>query len=224
MGHRNRYEGEIDRQVPAPFRNRWSGSAGSVDVEFCCRGPLPSASRFGKGHDTHVSSSEGSEGRRLERGVIDPCTNGNGCKGVTVGTMYGRASSALVCGTDPSFGLPERDDVLTNSAVGIPVLSWVVCYAAHKICRLHVNCGSVGQIYQCWRVLRVPECGAGAVDGERPTVVGSSVCTVDSDGPAGLGDGSSHDGRGRRGRRDRSERNAIIGRTAFGGELSLAGR
>ena len=90
MGHRDGYKGEIDRRDPlAVCSRRWSCSGGSVDVEFCGRGPLPSASGFGKGLDTHVSSGKGGEGRRLEGGVIDPCPDAYDCIGGAVGTMYG---------------------------------------------------------------------------------------------------------------------------------------
>ncbi len=53
-----------------------------------------------------------------------------------------------------------------------------------------------------------------AINGGSPKV--GSLLTVDHDSPAGLGDGSGNDGHGRLGRRNPSERNAIIGCRAFG--------
>ena len=111
--------------------------------------------------------------------------------------------------------------MLANSAIGVPILSWKICYAAYEVGALHVNCGSVRQVDKRWLVLRVPKRGGASIDGERPAVVGSRVCAIYSDRPARLGDGRRNNLRGRRGRRNRSERNAIIGCTAFGGEFPL---
>ena len=104
MGQRDWYEREIDSQDPLALSSwRWRPRRGSVDVEFCGGGPLPSASGFRQGLDLHVPSAEGGEGRRLEGSIVDPRANGYRGIGGTVGTMYGRARSASIWTTSPSL-------------------------------------------------------------------------------------------------------------------------
>ena len=114
--------------------------------------------------------------------------------------------------------------MLANIAVGLPVLSWEIRYATNKTGSLHVDCGGVGQCRDCWLIHRVPERGGGAVDSVGPYVTSCGVCAIDDDGPAGLGDSPSKDIRDRRSRFDPSQRIAIVGCSAFGGELSLFSR
>ena len=58
--------------------------------------------------------------------------------------------------------------MFTNSAVGLPVLSWKVSYATDETSSLHVDCGIMGQWYKYWFVFRVPISRGVAVDGKSP--------------------------------------------------------
>lgn len=169
MSQRDRYEGEIDGHDPGayPDRRSRSGTAGSVNIDFCGGAPGAPISGFGKGQDTHILSREGGEGRRLERGVIDPGPDGYRCKVDAVETTY-EAYERRSLGVTRNFHLPELNNVFTDSAVGFPILSRKISYAANETGSLHVNCGIVGQWYKYWFVLRVPKRGGVAVDGVSP--------------------------------------------------------
>lgn len=85
-------------------------------------------------------------------------------------------------------GIPELNDMLANVSVTTSVLPWKVCDVADKVGGSHIDGDSVGQRDKDRVELSMPESGSIPINSIACRV--AIVCTVGSDGPASLADGS----------------------------------